>query len=412
MPEIQHKNILYLSTYVPSGTSTGHQKVSSSFLAFLCKFSTVDLISFRPINDNFPIKMNITNGCIFLINQIHLNPIIKILKIALGLISGKSFQESIYYNKELSSILLRLNPKKYDLAIVETYWLYIILKNIMPNTNILLAAHSAESVYLASRLHQLKTPTFLANFLLSRVNMIESNLIENNRVISMGSVPAMIFKKKYSEHFRPYIFATNLGTYSPKKNVDIKNIKIIAIIGNHYYHPNAQGLKLFSSKLLCKFLNDGWTIRIIGNAPSYLVRHLVKNSNKNPNLHILGYVENLDKYLYDCPFVFCTTSSFSGDLIKIWTAIEKNKIVMVPRDYFNYNIELQMFKNQIVLYDGFDNYELIQKNILNTLNFFKLSYNFENSKYNYIKYVANENEKVRLFIEGICTLNEPLFVSA
>ena len=343
MSESQLKNILYLSTYVPFGTSTGHQKVSSSFLAFLCKFSTVDLISYRPINDNFPIKACITNGCFFLIKQIHLNSIQKIFKIALGLIIGKSFQESIYYNKDLVSLLLSLNPKKYDLAIVETYWLYIFLKNIMPNTNIVLAAHSAESVYLASRLHQLKT--FITNFLLSRVTMIENYLIENNRVISMGSVPAMIFKKKYSVDLRPYIFATNLGTYYPKKTIDFKNFKIISIIGNHFYHPNAQGLELFSNKLLCKFLNDGWTIRIIGKAPSSLIRHLVKNSNKNPRLHILGYVVNLDKYLYDCPVVFCTTLSFSGDLIKIWTAIEKNKIVIVPRDYFNHNIELQIFKN-------------------------------------------------------------------
>jgi len=410
MSESQLKNILYLSTYVPSGTSTGHQKVSSSFLAFLCKFSTVDLISYRPINDNFPIKACITNGRFFLVKQIHLNSIQKIFKIALGLIIGKSFQESIYYNKDLASLLLSLNPKKYDLAIVETYWLYIFLKNIMPNTNIVLAAHSAESVYLASRLHQLKSPTFITNFLLSRVTMIENYLIENNRVISMGSVPAMIFKKKYSVDLRPYIFATNLGTYSPKKTIDIKNFKIISIIGNHFYHPNAQGLELFSNKLLCKFLNDGWTIRIIGKAPSSLVRHLVKNSNKNPRLHILGYVEDLDKYLYDCPFVFCTTLSFSGDLIKIWTAIEKNKIVIVPRDYFNYNIELQIFRNQIVLFDDFDNYESIHKNILNAYNIFNLSYNFENSKHNYFKYTANENKKLRLFIEGICSLNEPLFV--
>jgi hypothetical protein len=412
MSEIEHKNILYLTTYAPFGTSTGHQKVSSSFLAFLCKFSTVDLISFRPINDSFPIKKSITNGRFFLIKQIHLFAITKIFKIAIGFISGKSFQESIYYSKDLASLLLTLDPKKYDLAIVETYWLYIILKSIMPNINIILAAHSAESVYLASRLRQLKIPTFLTNLLLSRVTKIESYLFENNRVISMGSVPAMIFKNKYSVNFRPNIFTTNLGTYSPINSINTKKQKILSIIGNHYYHPNAQGLEFFSSKLLCKFLNDDWTVRIIGKVPSYLVRHLLKNSNKNPRLHILGYVEDLDKHLNDSPFVFCTTTSFSGDLIKVWTAIEKNKIVIVPRDYFNHNIELHMFKDQIILFENFDDYKSIQKNILDTMHIINLSYNFDDSKNNYVKYASTENRKLQLFIEGLCTLNEPLFASA
>jgi hypothetical protein len=224
-------------------------------VSFLNSFAIVDVLSYRPSRDNINTLDKITNGNYYEIYQNKSNLSIKIFNVIKGMIHGKCFQQSIYENPILSQRISELSTKKYDLVIVETYWLYTILSNYIDSEKILLASHSVESKYLFSRLQRIYFPKILIKFLLKNVCAIEEGLIKSNKIISMGSVPANIFESKYPPFKCTYRYPNTLSTTKFQLSKIISKNKSIAIIGDFYYYPNYSGLYEFSTKFMMNFLN-------------------------------------------------------------------------------------------------------------------------------------------------------------
>ena len=402
--------ILYLTTFVPHGHSTGHQRVSSDFLTFLCKFSRVDVVSLRPDIDIAKISGKVTNGEYFSVQQTTRGIFKKLLNIISGLLKGYSFQESLNRSIYLKKLLEALVENTYDLAIVETYWLYLALNRVKPDMTVMLAAHSAESVYLECRLTELRVPKFIRGFLLAKVTSTERYLLDQNHLVSMGSVPASILAKKYSLIAQPKTYPSNFARDYTVSTPNRPPSRVLAIIGNYHYYPNAQGLRIFVKEWLKKFLDDNWVVRVIGDAPSKLITDLITMAQGSRGFEILGFVENINEHLADCKFIFCATRIFSGELIKVWTGIEKNKVVLIPQDYYLKNLELQYFHDQIIVYNSQNDFESVRDNMIRRLESAYNNYSEADSIRPYFNYILQQRNSLRSHIENVCSLNAALSV--
>lgn len=403
------KNIpraLYITTYAPVGTSTGHQKANSAFLNFLKNFLLVDVISVRPLNDTFNINEKITNGEFYSIRKIHHKFINKLFNIFIGLFLGASFQESLNQNKSLISAIKKLQQNNYDVAFVETYWLYEALRKIMPNLKIILLAHSAESIYLESRLKKFNLPRSMINFLLSRVRAVEKDLLKKGMILSMGSVPLSLLSKSHNIKINSLFFPNILEPGPSIKVNQTKISKIICLIGNFYYYPNVAGLKFFSQKYLPKIMQLGWNVMVIGKISEDLSNIVKKCSSYNKNLKILGFVDSINEYLINCTCMFCPPSEFSGDLIKVWTAIENGKIIAIPRNYYESNKELEFFSSLIVDYDESDDFSKIENKIIQKLNNIDLSKEFNTAFGTYNDFLHLQKKYLKSYILNLCLLRE------
>ena len=123
----------------------------------------------------------------------------------------------------------------------------------------------------------------------------------------------------------------NIPMYiNPECNADIPLNKNIMFVGLMKYYPNYEGMDHFIKHIWSEVikLHPDVNLYIVGRGTP---ASLAESWQKSENVHLLGFVENLQDVYDSCSIVVTPIYSGAGTNIKVLEALAMNKICIVSR---------------------------------------------------------------------------------
>ena len=180
----------------------------------------------------------------------------------------------------------------------------------------------------------------------------------------------------------------NIPMYiSPECNADIPLNKNIMFVGLMKYYPNYEGMN--------HFIKHIWSevIKLHSDANLYIVGRgapdsLAESWQKSKNVHLLGFVENLQDVYDSCSIVVTPIYSGAGTNIKVLEALAMNKICIVSRFALKGFDKILINKEDLLVANNDSEFMDYLNSVLSNLN--KYPYLYENGHKKIIEFYSKE----------------------
>ncbi len=287
--------------------------------------------------------------------------------------------------------------KKYKIDLIHfDYPFGVNILKLITKIPISYNAYNVESIFcqeVATQYH--KIPKFLRNFYIKYIYFLEKRVVKNveninaisrddkEKFIEIYNIPEnkiLINKMGY----KIQIFKNRLDKKKARNNLNISRDKFIVIFHGSYYNniPNREAIHFIKDIIVPKIKDDEILFLIAGRLPQFEERH---------NLRFLGFIENLNEFLYSADIALVPIFKGSGVRIKMIDYLSaripmittkkailglefRNKIHGYIIDERNKNFIMKMISKIIKLKNNPNKIEQFKHNIENLL---KKDYNWK-----------------------------------
>lgn len=324
------KKILFLTNLLPYPPDNGGKIKTLSVLNALSKCGLdITLVCFREDNQEVAAELLSQNAipakkiiCLKK-NLTTSNNLIEMSLIAVrSLISKLPFSVMKYKSFKLSYILKKLcNQESYDLVYYDHLQMMVYEKDISLTRFKLLDEHNCESELAKQRLVQanncLKRWFFKLEY--KKLRKFESKALRDvDRVILLSDqdkkLLAHVSNRDFSCDIIP-ISVKDRGVKSYRENID--SLRIL-FLGTLTWEPNIRGIEWFINEVM----------PFTKNIELIVAGRGLDKRRERENVHILGYVEDLDKIYDECDIMIVPLFMGSGQRVKIIEAYSKGMPVI------------------------------------------------------------------------------------
>lgn len=313
------KNILFVTTYNPYLQRTGaHQRTQHLFEA-LRLYGNVDMLFFNLHDQDIPLKKDENT---FVYNVHVKNTNLSKLKSCFLFYTPNII---IPKNKECCRIYCQtINKKNYDLVVFR-YLSTAVMCGVKDYDNI---AIDIDDIPWHNYYRMAQNPIYpwikRVYFKLKYKGIKQQSLriMSSCKLYYTANPLDSLTKKGYYLPNIPSIYETTIYTPTPNKN--------ILFVGLMAFPPNHQGVDHFIKNIwphiIKKYPDTSFYIAGKGTP-----EHLKIAWEKNTNIHVLGYVENLKQLYEKCFIVVSPIYSGAGTNIKVLEALAMKKICIISK---------------------------------------------------------------------------------
>ncbi|AKG23525.1 glycosyltransferase [Calothrix sp. 336/3] len=312
--------ILYLTTVLPSGKTTGGEIASQTFIDALIELGhDVLVLGYQRIGDRKHPKDNE-----IIVGDRHIetstSKYYPILWMGVSFLRHLPYSAAKYYSqKYLQKIHQLTHQQAFDIIIIDHAQLSWVIPHINHQQQIILVAHNIEHEVYQKQL--LKSQNILKRFIIER----ESNLIQK-----IENKLATIAKKVWTINQHDYDYFQKINSDTQQFHLPLKLISTsdkstktnydIAIIGTWTWQANHLGLEWFFQSVY-PLIPEHFTIHVAGKGANWLI-------NKYPNVNYHGFVENSQLFMLQAKVIAIPSVSGTGIQIKTLDAIATAKPIV------------------------------------------------------------------------------------
>lgn len=322
------KRILFISPRFPYPMHKGDQLVVYNCLKYLSITYTIDLITFCDNNINTEEIYEVKKYCkeLRLIRMSKVNIATEIIK---SFFTKDPMQvayfKSYVFQAELVSLL---SSNNYDLLFPFTVRMSQYVENMSQKKYI----HLIDSMYLNMQRREKNEKNFFKKFIFkyeaNKVREYEQNLLQYYDKLFLVS---QIDKDVIDKNSKIEIFPNGVIIYDYNKDENNDNSAInIVFSGNMGYFPNQDAVEWFILncwELITNNINN-IKFKVIGKNPSKKLESLVA---KFENIELIGFVESMEKELFNADIAIAPMQSGSGIQNKILEAMAVKTPVITTR---------------------------------------------------------------------------------
>jgi glycosyltransferase involved in cell wall biosynthesis len=216
-----------------------------------------------------------------------------------------------------------------DVIQLEEMSSYYVIEKYLKNTKakIILDTHNIDyQRFLAETDNKGFMEKILGKILSLKIKQMEINAVKKaNRVLVCSDKEKMYFSK-YTDS-KKIVIIPNGVDYKSFKKVKHSSKDIILFMGLLSYSPNAEGLKYYLDYIHPKVIKKIPNVKlmILGKgAPEWLV----ELSKRDKSIHLVGFVDDVKKYIAQTKVCICPLLHGSGTRLKIleYMAMEKTVV--------------------------------------------------------------------------------------
>lgn len=230
------------------------------------------------------------------------------------------------YNKRIHNQLL---SNKYNWCLIENFNMIRYIEGIDEDTQILLRVHNIESL---SRYELFKSNKFSVRGILELIESIKYKWIERSslkkvdKFLFISQDEMKYFEKKYPKYNFKYEWLPSVIETNKIETVyDESEEEYILYYGDLTVSHNIIGIKIFLEYVYPKIYKAR---KIKLNIAGKINETDREELNKNTGVNVLGYVDDLDKYIAQSKFVIAPIYTGAGVKIKVIDAISKGKVLI------------------------------------------------------------------------------------
>lgn len=320
--------ILFLTTLLPFPLDNGGKIKTYYLLKALSNKNMVDVLTFiNNKKDNNYIKQ-IEQIC----NQVEVVEKILIAKSSKkqlikdylkSFFSRNPYVINKFYSKNMAYKLIEYQKKNsYDLIYVDH--LPMMVYHRLFRSPVILDEHNVESLIMKRRYEAEKnTIKKYIEFLEYKklVNFEKKSLIEANHIISLSEQDKQELSKLINNKKKIDVLPICIEKNYVKKSVERKQCEKLRLlfVGTMSWYPNSQGIEWFIKEVFTKLDENKFELFVVGGNPPTTI----KRWNRNDNIHIVGYVEDVNDYIESCHVNIVPIFIGSGLRVKIIEAFSK-----------------------------------------------------------------------------------------
>lgn len=350
--------ILFLTNLLPYPLNNGGKIKSFYTIKSLASNHSIDLVTFVNSDDDFKyvneLKKIVNNVYVIKKTLIRNSSKIKFLTtFFLSLYTDKPYVIYKFWSQKMFNLLQQLQSlNNYDLVYID-HLPMMIYKDLFQNKKLVLDQHNVESLII--KRYALNENSIIKKFLglleYKKLEKFEKKMMSiADRIIVLSEEDKKIFNSMVDNIDEKMSVIPICIESNYKKTISTLNNKKtlkILFMGTMSWFPNQHGIEWFVKNVFSKLNKEDFELYIVGNSPS---KEILK-WNRFDNIHVTGYVEDINYYIELCDVNVVPLFIGSGMRVKIIESFSKG-IPTISTTIGAEGIKVENWKNIIIADDA------------------------------------------------------------